>query len=439
MSENLAGLWADTVARQPAAPAVVDSASGRSWTRADLAAAVSAQSAALPSPDACTGRAVVLVSRNSPGWLAMFLALLGRRVIPVALDPDEPVDAQKSVADQVGAVGIWRESGFESLPAVRRRRRPEVCLYKLTSGTTGTPRALAFTSAQMAADGRQVCASMDITPEDVNLAIIPFGHSYGLGNLVLPLLLQGTAIVIGSGALPQIIATDVRRWRPTVFPAVPALLRTLTRADIDAAALASLRLVISAGAALAPDTAAAFTEKFGLRVHGFYGSSETGGICYDRSGAATLAGRSVGSPLDGVRLTFRRGGRFVVESAAVMRRGRHAPPDRGEFNAHGELVLRGRVGRMVKVAGRRLDLGEVERALRAVSGVREVWACADPQTPEAVAAVVAGTGTPAELRAALSGRIAAWKIPDRLLVVSELPLTARGKVDSRALRMILGR
>lgn len=437
MSDNLVGRWARTVARQPAAPAVIDSASGRSWTRVELAKAAGEQRASLPPAHELAGRPVVLASRNSPGWLAMFLALLEAGAIPVALDPDEPVEAQAAVARNVGAAGVWRGQEFEPMKAPRRRSQADFCLYKLTSGTTGAARVLRFTHAQMIADGQQVCSSMAITRDDINLAIIPFGHSYGLGNLVLPLLLQGTAIVVGAGPLPQMIAADAVRWRPTIFPAVPMLLNMLTRAEIDAVSFASLRFAISAGAVLAPEIAAAFAEKFGRRVHGFYGSSETGGICFDRTGEATLAGRSVGTPLDGVSLEFRRGGRFVVTSAAVMGRGRHAPPDRGAGNERGELVLLGRVGRMVKIAGRRLDLAEIERALRAVPGVREAWAGTDPKKAEAVAAIVAGAITAAELRAALATRIAAWKIPDRLLVVPEFPLTARGKPDTRKLRGLL--
>ena len=49
-----------------------------------------------------------------------------------------------------------------------------------------------ITDAQMLADGRQICATMGIRPGDLNLGLIPFGHSYGLGNLVVPLLTQSS-------------------------------------------------------------------------------------------------------------------------------------------------------------------------------------------------------------------------------------------------------
>ena len=152
----------------------------------------------------------------------------------------------------------------------------------------------------MEADGRQICTSMGIGPDDANLAAIPLGYSYGLGSLVIPLITQGTRVVCISSALPHAIAADASRFGPTVFPAVPPLLRALVESDVPRRPFASVRVVISAGSPLAPDVARSFADKFGVRVHGFYGSSETGGIAFDATGEATLEGRSVGTPLGGV-------------------------------------------------------------------------------------------------------------------------------------------
>src|SRR5205823_14634785 len=65
--------------------------------------------------------------------------------------------------------------------------------------------------------------------------------------------------------------------------------------------LPTLRLCISAGAPLAANVASRFREKFNLRIHSFYGSSECGGICYDLEGNSTEEG-FVGVPMIGVRL-----------------------------------------------------------------------------------------------------------------------------------------
>src|SRR5581483_2908343 len=171
---------------------------------------------------------------------------------------------------------------------------------------------------------------------DLNYALLPLGHSYGLGNLTLPLLAQGVPLVCGTAPLPQAIAEDFARWRPTVFPGVPALFRALAMSDVPPASLASLRVAVSAGAPLAPEVARDFLARFGRRLHSFYGSSETGGISFDRRGDATLEG-GVGRPMRGVRVTPLPGGRIRVASAAVMTHGNRCrvgecggwvPPDR---------------------------------------------------------------------------------------------------------------
>ena len=439
ISGHLGECWRETVARAPNACAVIDGETNRVWTRAELAAAAEAWRAALPPGARLARRRVLMAEPNGADWFQAFLGLLFVEAVPALADPTEPAAAQVETARAIGAAWLWRHGRLERIASPRPSRRRDLCLIKLTSGSTGVPRARVFTHAQMLADGRQVCATMGIRSDDINLAVIPLAHSYGLGNLVVPLLAQGTAVVCAASPLPNALAADCARWRPTVFPAVPALLRALVQADVDPVAFTTLRLVISAGAPLTPDVAVAFATKFGQRVHGFYGTSETGGITYDRTGEATLAGRSVGLPMTGVRLEWGRGRRFVVESAAVMGRGRLSPADCGGTNGLGELVLRGRTGRVVKIAGRRLDLAEIEAALRAVPGVRDAHAVAHPGRADALAAAVATELTPAELRRKLGARLAAWKIPEKLLALPDFPRTARGKIDRRLLEALLRR
>ena len=435
MPATLQNSWLRTVRAAPEAVALVDAAAARRWTRSELAALGHAW--AREHGEALRGQRVVFAEANGPGWFRVFLGLLASDAVVVALDPGEPPAAQRALAEQIGAAFLWLGGQLEPVGPRRRANPRKVRLLKLTSGTTGRPRALPFTDAQLLADGRQVCAAMGIRRTDVNLGCIPFGHSYGLGNLVLPLLTQGTAVVSGVPMLPQALAAAVAQWRPTVFPAVPALLRALAEAELTRAQLRSLRTVISAGAPLTPEVARNFQRKFGRKIHSFYGSSETGGITYDRTGESARMGTSVGRPIPGVRLRFSRGGRFWVESKAVFGRGRFRPADRGRLNARGELELLGRTGRMLKIAGRRLDPAEVERALRQLPGVDDAFVSAHPGRADALAAVVASRSLASDLRELLRNRLAGWKIPKQIRAVPEMPLTARGKPDLRRLQALL--
>jgi long-chain acyl-CoA synthetase len=438
--------WERTLRQGRNAPALIDAATGRIWTRRELDEQASAWAA--EQGGFLARRLVLFAEPNGAGWLRVFLGLLKAEAVVTAMEMGEPPDALRARAEAIGAAFVWTGGQLEPTGLARIFPGDGRRYVKLTSGSTGAPRPLAFTDAELLADERQVCATMGIRGTDLNFALIPFGHSYGLGNLVLPLLARGTAIVCGSAALPQAVAAEIEKWQPTVLPSVPALLRALTGADIAASALRSLRTVISAGAPLAPETAWAFEAQFGRRIHNFYGSSETGGIAYDRTGAATLAGRSVGRPLRGVRLVWGRAGRFTVESAAVHTIGnplagrsggksRYRPADLARLAPNGEMVLIGRTGRMLKVAGRRLDPAEIEQALRRLPGVRDALVAAQPARPDTLAAIVAGPVESEALRAALRPTLPAWKIPRRIVVLPEFPLTSRGKTDSRKLREYL--
>lgn len=458
MSSALLSAWTRTLRRHGAARAVVQADNGAAvtfreldtradawlrthaadWRRGDPAAKRSFAATGAPRrqkiPD-LKGRAVVFAAPNSIAWLEIFLGLLKAGAVVVPLDAAEPPAAQRRLATSLRAGFWWNGTKLEALAGARRYRDPKVCLVKLTSGTTGQPRALVFTADQLLADGRQVTATMGIRPRDLNYALIPLGHSYGLGNLTIPLLAQGVPLVCGTAPLPHASAADFARWSPTVFPGVPAMWRALAASDLR---LPGLRLAISAGAPLPPEVARDFAARFGRRLHGFYGSSETGGITYDRTGAATLAG-GVGRALRGVKLTARKGRRLQVNSPAVFSHGnrRHHTwimPDRATVDARGGVTLLGRCDTTVKIAGRRVSLTEVSDRLRRLPDVREVWVGVTSGPDPVLGAVVATGRTTVELRAALLADTAAWKIPKKLIVVSSWPLTARGKPDTRALQ-----
>jgi long-chain acyl-CoA synthetase len=445
MSDPLFRLWEATVERDSSAVALVDAATGREWTRRQLLGE------ALEWARMFTGRAgkatphrrrVAMSVPNGAEWFQVFTGLMAAGAVPAPIDPTEPAQARRSVARAIGATFLWSEGRLSRVDqdakglALRRPSARE-CLVKLTSGSSGAPKGLPATQSQMVADGAQICASMGIGPDDVNLAAIPLGYSYGLGNLVVPLMTQGTRIVLASSALPHSIAADALRFRPTVFPTVPPVLRALAASDLSRRSFSGLRLVISAGSPLPPEVAAAFADKFGVPVHGFYGTSETGGIAFDRSGEATRAGRSVGTPMVGVRIRTGSSGRFMVSSAAVLGTGRFSPADRAAISPLGELALLGRSDRVVKVAGRRVDLAEIEAALRALPGVRDARVQLADGGDGVLAAAVATELAPAEVRRLMRTAAASWKIPSRIVALAEFPVTPRGKIDSRKLRQIL--
>ena len=441
--DSLLSAWEKIVRRRGNARAITEAASGEGVTFRELETRANVWFSRHASDRGQLSRRVVVAAMpNRIAWFVTFLGLLKSRAIVVPLDAAEPPAAQQRIAESLRAGFLWDGAKLLSLPDASRATRGDQCLVKLTSGTTGTPRGIPFTGEQLLADARQIMSTMGITSRDVNYALIPFGHSYGLGNFTIPLLAYGVPVVCGASTLPHSIAADFARWTPTVFPGVPTMWRALAASDIT---LKSLRLGISAGAPLMPETAREFAARFGVRLHNFYGSSETGGIAYDRSGRATLNG-GVGRAMRGVTLKSMRNSHLEVTSAAVFTQrnprrrkgiGAWIMADTVAMDSAGELRLQGRRGQIAKIAGRRVSLSEVAQRLRAIAGVNDVWVGTTTGSEPVLSAVVASTLTVPVLRTALHADTAAWKIPKKWVTLPALPLTARGKTDTRALQALI--
>ena len=184
---------------------------------------------------------------------------------------------------------------------------------KLTSGSTGMPKGIVATEANLIADCTNICSTMDIRPGDINLGAIPFSHSYGFANLVMPLLVQGTPIVVSNDYLPQSLVDLANQHRCTVAPLIPMVFEHLATAAHGS--FETVRTFLSAGAPLPASTSRKFRERFGIEIHSFYGCSECGGITYDRTGGAVERG-TVGAAMNGVTLTT-NARRLSVRSGSV--------------------------------------------------------------------------------------------------------------------------
>jgi acyl-CoA synthetase (AMP-forming)/AMP-acid ligase II len=451
--------FADLRHDDPTRPLVHQPGLGTAWSADDIWNAHLRCADSLTQRGVAPGDLVVSAVGNTAGSVALVLACraLGLAVMPV--DPGTTAPEIRGLAERFGAAAVVTPDAIA--PAEwTPRRYPGAAVLKLTSGSTGRPSATLTTEAQLVADATQIIAAMGIRPSDTQIAAIPVSHSYGLGNLMLPLLLQGTAFVLRESFVPHQLPADARRYGVRVFPGVPFMFEFFLANRLPDGWPSSLQLLISAGAPLAPETARAFHERYGVKIHSFYGASETGGIAYDDSEDPD-AGGAVGRALPGVAITLtpddelrsensgRRTGRIHVRSAAVS--SGYSDGDRGGFvdggfltgdcgalDACERLTLLGRVSSFVNVAGRKVQPDEVEHVLRAMPGVRDVRIVAAADTrrgQQIVACVVAGDigVTALGVRQFCAARLAPYKIPRSVVFLDAIPLTARGKTDRAAL------
>lgn len=447
---------------------------------------------------------LVALTAEAGAFTLAFLALRLAGACVALVDASLPASQRAKLAHGLGArwsltLGDGRSPrerpGLEA-NTTRAGDRPPAAALKLTSGSTGEPRGVLVTEAALAADAASIATTMGLDGDSRLLVVLPMSHSYGFSVLVAQLLLNGSPLVFPGSLRPLAAA---REWKADVVPAVPSWFRTMldTAASEDWTGVGR-RLFLSAGAPLSAQLARRFRQVTGRRIHVFYGSSEIGGITYDREGSAAERG-TVGSPLAGVEVELvapngaqfdltepgvngpdvkkadvrardgkGRGetavGRVRVRSAAAglgywpptpctasrpggedaLANGCFLAPDRATWDG-GELRLLGRVDDFVNVRGKKVDPARVTRALTAVPGVVEatVVCVSLPNDRDvalrAVAVVGDGGPRPVDLLRAIAQDLAPHEVPRGVVLVDELPRTARGKLDREHLIQLVTR
>jgi long-chain acyl-CoA synthetase len=321
----------------------------------------------------------------------------------------------------------------------------KVAHLKQTSGSTGQARMVAFTALQLMADADNIVATMGLRPDWPNVGVISLAHSYGFSNLVLPLLLHGIPLRLGTDPLPASITKALAGVEHATLPAVPAMWKAWRDTNVLSS---NIKLAISAGAPLSVQLETSIYQQTGLKVHNFYGSSECGGIAYDRSQTPRTEENLAGTAMSGVRLKVRDAGRLEVSSQAVgigywpdahedLGEGSYITSDLVRLGAGGEIYLEGRATEIINVAGRKVNPLEIEALLNRHSAVKCCLVfgqpSADPSRCEDIVAVVAlqdGT-TLADLKNSLPD-LPQWQRPRHWHAQPDLAPDHRGKISRTA-------
>lgn len=318
---------------------------------------------------------------------------------------------------------------------------PGIVHLKLTSATTGVPRLVGFTAAQLEADVEKIVEMMGLRPDLPNLGVISLAHSYGFSNLVLPLLLHGIPLILAESALPEALRQAVCGWEGVTLAAVPALWKSWNDAN---AIPASVRLAISAGAALPIALEEAVFSRTGLKIHNFYGATECGGIAYDPTNEPRQEEAWVGEVMPGIKLSTLDDGCLEVSGKSVgygyipadlrhLKDGRYRTRDLAKVGPDG-VRLNGRASDLINVAGRKVAPEAIESVLMKFPGVRACVVFGAPDAGTArqdrvVAVVAASNGvTESALRAHAIHWLPDWQVPREWRRVSEIPPNVRGKV-----------
>ena len=310
---------------------------------------------------------------------------------------------------------------------------------KMTSATTGTARLIVFSEVQLAADAENIVATMGLRPDCPNVGVISLAHSYGFSNLILPLLLHGIPLVLGRSPLPEMLRQALGTMESATLAGVPALWRAWHEAGVISSVI---RLAISAGAPLPLPLETTVFEQCGLKIHNFYGSSECGGIAYDRTSVPRVDAACVGSAMCNVQLSINSSNCLEVRSKAVAQTYWPDPSEslvNGCFQTSdlveiidGNVYLRGRASDQINVAGRKVSPETIERALLQHDSVSDCLVFGvNSQDADRGDNIVACVVT----RSALSGdslkqflltTLPAWQVPREWWFVDSLAVNQRG-------------
>jgi len=310
---------------------------------------------------------------------------------------------------------------------------------------------VAFTGEQLAADAENIMATMGLRPDWPNVGVISLAHSYGFSNLALPLLLHGIPLILVPSPLPEIVRRAAESEPAITLAAVPAM----WRAWHDARAIPpNIRLAISAGAPLSIRLEAEIFDATGVKIHNFYGSSECGGIAYDATDTPRTDETCVGSPMKNVSLSVAENGCLEVRSRAVAETYWPQPdaalengcfrtsdlaeiisnnPNQGSSPSPGQILLRGRAGDQINVAGRKIAPAAIEQVLFKHPLVMECLVFGAPsrdaERTDEIVALVVSREREVVLRQFLLESLPAWQVPRHWWFVEALQTNARGKIS----------
>ncbi|MFG2572652.1 non-ribosomal peptide synthase/polyketide synthase [Streptomyces sp. NPDC048481] len=475
-------LFAARVAADPSAPALAFE--GDELTYGELAARVDAFAGRLASCGVGPETVVAVALPRSVDLVVSLLAVLRAGGAYVPVDPDYPADrVAYMLADSRPALLVSDSATLPGLGECRtpvllvdrpagerepsaaprvelRADHPAYVIY--TSGSTGRPKGVVVPHGGIASLSRAQQDAFGVGPGSRVLQFAALSFDAAAWEIVMGLLSGATLVVAPAERLmpgPDLAALCAEQ-AVTHVTLPPTALSVLADDALPAGAT-----VVVAGEACPPELVARWSA--GRRMINAYGPTETT-VCATMS--APLSGGIVppiGRPIPGTRVYvldaamrpvapgvtgelyvagagLARGylgrpslsaERFVADPFGPAGGRMYRTGDLVRWTADGELEYQGRADTQVKLRGFRIEPGEVESALNAVSGVAGATAVVREDRPgdRRLVAYYVGDADPAAVRAQVATALPDYMVPAALVVLDEIPLTPNGKVDRAAL------
>ncbi|KAA0017971.1 (2,3-dihydroxybenzoyl)adenylate synthase [Antrihabitans cavernicola] len=345
----------------------------------------------------------------------------------------------------------------------------DIALLLVSGGTTGVPKLIPRTHDDYAYNARASAELCRLDSADVYLATLPAAHNFPLACPgILGTLGMGGAVCLIEDPSPESSFATIERNKVTITAVVPPLAQLWCAAvEWEDANIESLRLLQVGGAKLAESNARAVTPALNAQLQQVFGMAE-GLLNYTRlNDSDELICTTQGRPLsdadevrvvdgegndvpDGVEGELLTRGPYTIRgyyraeehnARAITADGFYRSGDLVRRLASGHLMVTGRIKDVINRGGENVSCDELEEHLLAHPAIRHAAAVGlpDDSLGEKVCAAVVldalvDSPTLAEIKAFLTDRgLAAFKLPDSLHRATQLPVTAVGKIDKRAL------
>lgn len=463
------------------------------WSYADLRALVDARKSQLVQAGLSAQDRAIVWMENSPEYVAAYLAILELGGIVVALHSQTTAEEVERIIPHVGAAGLivspavkhWTMSQFElaglrfllagkDLYGMHYRNVGQVVPENVaqiiyTSGSTGRPKGVVLTHRNLTANTRSILAYLQLTTDDSVMAVLPFAYAYGNSVMLTHLFAGGTLVIENTMLYPHVVLDSMIKTEVTGLSGVSTTYAMLlNHSNLESYAFPALRYLTHAGGPMPSELLSRIRASFpDRRIFLMYGQTEASArLTYLPPDLLDVKKGSAGRAIPGVSLkVVKEGGESAKPGEVgevwawgdnimqgywqdqelttdVLQDGWLHTGDLGRLDADGYLTIVGRNNEMIKSGAYRISPQEIEEVLLQHQDVQEagVVGIDDSLLGQKVCAVVVlkatGALTNQDLMAYCAQRLAQYKRPKVIVIVSALPKSPSGKIMRPRLREI---
>ena len=374
-----------------------------------------------------------------------------------------PAKLPQIISMDIDAGPRWDDSGITPVAAIdlARPNADTTGLLMYTSGTTGVPKGVLLSHANLIAAGQNVCDAHQLGAADTGMCVLPIYHINGLCVTVMGSLVSASGLVMPRRFSASVFWGQMNIFNCSWFSAVPTLFAYLLNDEtVPDLKRDRLRFARSASAPLPPEIHRQFEKRFNIPIIETMGLTETGAQIL--SNPLPPQTRKIGSPGIGYgnEIAIADGdlnllganieGEILVRGSNVMQGYLDRPEetaktitpdgwlrtgDLGRMDEDGFIFVTGRIKELIIKGGENIAPREIDEALLEHDAVLEAAAfareCKDyGQRVEACVRLKDGRQvTEDELRDFCKGRIGAYKTPDHIYFLEDLPKGPSGKVQ----------